>query len=149
MLEFLRSLAERYKLDHRAKDFIPDLFQLDVPLLFAAENQPGIEGGNLVGEKFFSFLLEYIQRNNLCPAIMSKIEDILSYVADNEQHNIHRIVLNVLQSVSVVMCVYVLGNNRLLRIRIFGISHTTYPNPYVQSHITLLSEGSLIYLRLV
>ena len=105
MLEFLRSLAERYKLDQRAKDFIPDLLQLEVPLLFVAENEPGIEGGNLVGEMFFSFLLEYIQRNNLHPAIMSKIEDILNYVADNEQHNIHRIVLNVLQSVSVFMCV--------------------------------------------
>ena len=111
MLEFLRSLAERYKLDQRAKDFIPDLIQLDVPLLFVAENEPGIEGGNLVGDKFSSFLHDYIQRNNLCPAIMSKIEDILNVVADNKQHNIHRIVLNVLQSVSVFMCVclYVLG----------------------------------------
>ena len=107
MLEFLRSLAECYKLDQRAKDFIPDLIRLDVPLLFAAENEPGKEGGNLVGKKFSSFLHEYIQRNNLCPAIMSKIEDILSYVADNEQHNIHCIVLNVLQSVSVFMCVCV------------------------------------------
>ena len=89
-------------MDQRAKDFIPDLLQLDVPLLFAAENEPGIEvGGNLVGERFSSFLHDYIQRNNLCPAIMSKIENILSHVADNEQHIIHRIVLNVLQSVSV------------------------------------------------
>ena len=107
MLEFLRSLAERYKLDQRAKDFIPDLIQLDVPLLFVAENEPGIEGGNLVGDKFSSFLHDYIQRNNLRPVIMNKIQDILGYVTDNEQYMFHWIVLNVLQSVSINVCVCV------------------------------------------
>ena len=106
-MEFLKSVAERYRLDERAGDFIPDILQLKVPLLFATEIEPAPEGGNRVGDKFSSFLREYIQRNNLRPVIMKKIQDILGYVTDNEQYMFHWIVLNVLQSVSMCVCVCV------------------------------------------
>ena len=106
-MEFLKSVAERYRLDERAGDFIPDILQLKVPLLFAADAEPIPEGGNRVGDKFSLFLRDYIQRNNLRPVIMNKIQDILGYVTDNEQYMFHWIVLNVLQSVSINVCVCV------------------------------------------
>ena len=105
MLEFLKSIAHDYRSDQRAKDFIPDLLQLKVPLLFVAENEP--RAGD-VGDTFSSFLQEYILRNNLRPVITNKIKDTLSCVTDNEQYAFHGIVLNVLHSVSifnVCMCV--------------------------------------------
>ena len=106
-MEFLKSVAERYRLDERAGDFISDILQLKVPLLFAAETEPAPEGGNRVGDKFSFFLREYIQRNNLRPVIMNKIQDILGYFTDNEQYMFHWIVLNVLQSVSMCVCLCV------------------------------------------
>ena len=105
LLEFLKSVAESYRSNKRAGDFIPDVLRLNVPLLFAAENEPGAGDGSLVGDMFSSFLREYIQRNNLHPVIMNKIQDIIGYIADKKQHAFHWIVLNVLQLVS--MCVSV------------------------------------------
>ena len=101
LLEFLKSVADDYRSDQRAKDFIPDLLQLKVPLLFAAENEPGAGGGSQVGDTFSVFLHEYTRRNNLCPVITNEIMDTLRYVTDNEQYAFHGIVLNVLHSVSI------------------------------------------------
>ena len=98
LLEFLKSIAHDYRSDQQAKDFIPDLLQLKVPLLFVAENEP--RAGD-VGDTFSSFLHEYIRRNNLRPVITNKIKDTLSCVTDNEQYAFHGIVLNVLHSVSI------------------------------------------------
>ena len=103
LLEFLKSVADDYKSHKRAEDFIPHLLQLKVPLLFAAENEPGAGDGSHVGEIFSSFLREYILRHNLHPMIMKRIKDILSYICDNNAF--HGIVLNVLQLVSVFVCV--------------------------------------------
>ena len=113
LLEFLKSVADDYRSDQRAEDFIPDLLQLKVPLLFAVKNEPGAGGGSHVGDTFSSFLHDYILRNNLCHVITNKIKDTLSDVTDNEQYAFHGIVLNVLHSVSIFnvsICLYVCGD---------------------------------------
>ena len=106
------SVAESYRSNKRAGDFIPDVLQLNVPLLFAAENEPGAGDVSHVGDIFSSLLREYIQRNNLQPVIMNKIRDIIGYITDKKQHAFHWIVLNVLQLVSMRVCVCVFRNNR-------------------------------------
>ena len=82
LLEFLQSVAVCYLKQCRAKDFILDLLQLDVPTLFVSESegststlQSDIVAGS-VSDEFSTFLSEYIQRNNLRKAILANVESI-------------------------------------------------------------------------
>ena len=82
LLEFLQSVAVSYLKQCRAKDFVLDLLQLDVPKLFASECegststlQSDIAAGS-VSDEFTTFLSEYIQRNDLRKAILANVERI-------------------------------------------------------------------------
>ena len=75
-------MAVCYLKQCRAKDFILDLLQLDVPTLFVSESegststlQSDIVAGS-VSDEFSTFLSEYIQRNNLRKAILANVESI-------------------------------------------------------------------------
>ena len=122
LLEFLQSVAEYYKLHQRAEDFISHLVRLNVPKLFATKNEACVEREHQVEDMFATFMREYIQKNNL--HLLNKLQDIIGYIADNT-HSFHRIVLNVLQLVSILMCV-------------------CFKNSMLQNHSTLES-GSLSF----
>ena len=102
LLEFLVRVADVYRKDRRAGDFIPDVLQLKVSQLFSADTEAGLNGESLVGEKFSEFLKVYIQRNNLRPELMSRIQEIIGYVPENEPTAFHWIILNVICSVRLI-----------------------------------------------
>ena len=82
LLAFMRSVAACYLSQGRAKDFVLDLLQLDVPSLFVTETegststlQSGVETV-CVPDEFTSFLTDYIQRNRLQEAMLREVESI-------------------------------------------------------------------------
>ena len=75
LLNFLQSVAERYRQDGRAGDLIVDLLNLKVPKLFAVDR--GGEKDEEVRRKFSHFLLGYILKCPLKHTILEKMNDIL------------------------------------------------------------------------
>ena len=102
MLAFIQAIAVRYREEHRAHELIPHLLELKVPGLFAppSDEKTGVGKVSDVGQKFSSFLKAYIHQNNLRPAIMSKMQTILSTIPNQPKDSFQWIMLGVLQSVS-------------------------------------------------
>ena len=75
LLDFLQSVAERYRGDRRAGELVVDLLKLEVPKLFAVEG--GEEEDKAVGLEFSAFLRDFISRNALKPTILGKMNVIL------------------------------------------------------------------------
>lgn len=98
LLGFLQTVGERYRDDKRTPEFIPDLLQLNVPRLFATDDQ--LDGSGSVGDQFVDFLKGYVKRHNLQRSLLSLIQSVLSKLTDQEQHNFQRLIFTVLQSVS-------------------------------------------------
>ena len=100
MLTFLYNVADKYKEDRRAREFIPDLLQLDVPQLFATSSDDEMGDTTSVGQSFSNFLKAYIQRNGLRKDIFNQMQTMIAHITDEKQHlHFHWIILNVLQSV--------------------------------------------------
>ena len=106
LFSFITKIAEKYKEDKRAKDFISELIQLDTPQLFApprpsspAEAEKPEESN--VGQQFKDFLVSYIQRNNLRSVILNQLQVLITHITDKKENvNFQWIILGVLQSVS-------------------------------------------------
>ena len=99
ILDFIIRVANVYRKDQRSCDFIPDILQLKVPNLFSPDNEEQEQGP--VADKFSEFLKAYIQRNQLRPVIMRRIQEILHPVSEDKQMAFHWIVLSIVQSVCV------------------------------------------------
>lgn len=92
LLEFLQSVAGRYRQDRRAGDLVVDLLKLKVPKLFAVEG--GREEDEAVAHEFSAFLRTYILRCNLKYTILAKLMDIMvrelnSHTQMSESHEDH------------------------------------------------------------
>ena len=78
----MKSVAKCYLEQGRAKDFVLDLLQLDVPSLFVTEREGSTSTlqsdttTDSVPEDFTSFLADYIQRNSLQDAMLREVETI-------------------------------------------------------------------------
>ena len=77
LLTFLKSIAEHYRIEKRAHEFIMDLLQLNVPKLFAVEPGELEEDAQAVAMEFTSFLYDFINRNALKPAILTQLTSIM------------------------------------------------------------------------
>ena len=76
MKDFLQLVADRYKSDGRAGDFILDLLRLQVPKLLSIE--PGEEvAGQEVQSEFKKFLQDFIRRNALKHTILTQTSAIV------------------------------------------------------------------------
>lgn len=83
VLDFLKSVAQTYLNQGRAKDFLLDLLHLNVPNLFVMDSQEGSDSAlqndllaESVPDEFTHFLSDYIQRNSLHDVILNEIETI-------------------------------------------------------------------------
>lgn len=78
----MKSVAACYLEQGRAKDFIFDLLQLDVPRLFVMESEGSsstVQSDLLatsVSDDFTNFLTDYIQRNGLREEMLRGVETI-------------------------------------------------------------------------
>ena len=75
LVNFLKSVAQRYDKDGRAGDLVVDLLKLKVPKLFAVEG--GGEKDENVRHKFSGFLKNYIFRCKLKRTIIEEMKKIL------------------------------------------------------------------------
>lgn len=115
LFSFITKIAEKYRDSKRAKDFIPELIQLDVPQLFAVPrpSSPSPSPSPMeeekheetsVGQQFKDFLMSYIQRNNLRNVILSQLQILITHITDRKDNvNFQWIILGVLQSVSLLI----------------------------------------------
>ena len=75
-------MATCYLEQGRAKDFLLDLLQLDVPRLFVMEAEGSVSSihsdilATSVPDQFTHFLSDYIQRNALSEAILKEVETV-------------------------------------------------------------------------
>lgn len=82
LLEFIETVAKRYKNQDRAKDFVLDLLHLDVSGLFVTDTEGSTSTlqsdilASSVPDEFSNFLTDYIQRNNLQETILGEVEII-------------------------------------------------------------------------
>jgi hypothetical protein len=78
----LKSVAKCYLEQKRAKDFIMDLLELNVPDLFLMDAEGSTSTvhsdilSNSVPDEFTQFLTEYIHKNSLHEAILKDVEKI-------------------------------------------------------------------------
>jgi hypothetical protein len=101
LLEFLKCVGSSYQTQGRATDFVLDLLVLDVPSLFMADCdiststlQSDILAGS-VSDNFYTFLSEFIQRNNLRTPILERVKVVWESLV--EHSDFQQIILNVLQ----------------------------------------------------
>ena len=74
--DFLQKVADRYKSDSRAGEFVLDLLKLQVPKLLSIE--PGEEvAGQEVQSEFKKFLQDFIRRNALKHTILTQTSAIV------------------------------------------------------------------------
>lgn len=73
LLDFLQSVAEKYREDGRAGNLVVDLLNLNVPTLFAVKG----EEDEVVCSRFTLFLQSYILRHDLKHTILEMMSDIL------------------------------------------------------------------------
>ncbi len=82
LLDFLKSAGRCYLEQGRAKDFIMDLMELNVPDLFTMDTEGSTSTiqsdimSSSVPEDFTQFLADYIQRHHLHEALLKDVEKI-------------------------------------------------------------------------
>lgn len=99
ILEFTMKVSEKYRKAQNSRDFILDILKLNVPNLFSSTGEPE-ENGIPVEDRFVKFLRDYIQRNNLRPVLIERIQEILSLVSEEKPTIYHWMILDVVQQVS-------------------------------------------------
>ena len=77
LLDFLKSVANRYRQDSRAAEFILDLLLLEVPKLFTIEGSQEAETATVISLEFTSFLRDFINRYALKHTILGQMGNIL------------------------------------------------------------------------
>ena len=79
MNDFLQSVAQRYKENDRAREFVLDLLKLHVKTLLANDSgkEDELKEGARVQNEFKIFLHNFIQRNRLKNHLLQKMSGIM------------------------------------------------------------------------